>query len=208
MPTGYTAKIIEGEITDFKDFAKLCIRNFGATMHMRDDSLDSEYIPDEVPDFYKNNIKKSEEKIDEIKKMSDEDIINMENDRILDEIKYYKDKIEHIKKSYKILNDMLKKAKNFKLPSDDYFHYRSFLIEQLESTINQDCDIEYYEKNLNDLNKEYGTIKYPDIIRNEHIKNIENDIIYYKKTYNEQKKRVERNNKWVKELFEYLEKNY
>jgi hypothetical protein len=43
MPTGYTEPILKGEIDNFKNFAKICMRNFGATMHMRDKSYDKEY---------------------------------------------------------------------------------------------------------------------------------------------------------------------
>ena len=45
MPTGYTAGIADGTITNFEQYALRCIRAFGATMHLRDESLEHEYEP-------------------------------------------------------------------------------------------------------------------------------------------------------------------
>ena len=39
MPTGYTAYIKDGDITTGKDFLKLCLRNFGVAIDMRDEPL-------------------------------------------------------------------------------------------------------------------------------------------------------------------------
>lgn len=52
MPTGYTHKVQEGTITEFKDFALSCARAFGALITMRDDPMDAT-IPDVIePDGY------------------------------------------------------------------------------------------------------------------------------------------------------------
>lgn len=40
MPSAYTAPVQDGKITEFKDFAILCARAFGACIDMRDDPLD------------------------------------------------------------------------------------------------------------------------------------------------------------------------
>lgn len=45
MPTGYTAGIEDGTITDFPTFVMKCARAFGATITMRDDPMDAP-IPD------------------------------------------------------------------------------------------------------------------------------------------------------------------
>lgn len=57
MATGFTSGIIDGSITNFKQFATQCIRAFGATLHMRDESLDVEYTPQKVSDYYPNHVK-------------------------------------------------------------------------------------------------------------------------------------------------------
>ena len=48
MPTGYTAGIIDGKTETFQEFAKQCMRNFGACIHMRDENMGKEYEPIQV----------------------------------------------------------------------------------------------------------------------------------------------------------------
>ena len=75
MPTGYTAGIIDGEITTFEQFAIQCTRAFGATIHMRDNPLDSPYEPRTPSDHYVNSLQSQREKLEETKTMTDEAIV-------------------------------------------------------------------------------------------------------------------------------------
>jgi hypothetical protein len=47
MPTGYTAAVVDGKITEFKDFALQCSRAFGALISMRDDPFDAP-LPEKI----------------------------------------------------------------------------------------------------------------------------------------------------------------
>ena len=61
MPTGYTAAVVDGKITEFPEFAMSCARVFSALVIMHDDPMDAP-IPDEfVPSAY------SAERLDEAK---------------------------------------------------------------------------------------------------------------------------------------------
>ena len=52
MPTGYTADVQDGKITEFSEFALQCARAFGALIMMRDEPMGAT-IPDEFkPDSY------------------------------------------------------------------------------------------------------------------------------------------------------------
>jgi hypothetical protein len=75
MPTGYTAGIIDGEITTFEQFATQCSRAFGATIHMRDNPLDSPYEPRTPSQYYVNSLQSQREKLEETKTMTDEAIV-------------------------------------------------------------------------------------------------------------------------------------
>ena len=63
MPTGYTGYIVDGDITEFKDFAKLCMRACGATIHMRDEPTDKEYEPRTPSDYHLTSISRAENRI-------------------------------------------------------------------------------------------------------------------------------------------------
>lgn len=45
MPTGYTAAVVDGTVTDLKEFALQCARGMGALVMMRDDPRDAP-VPD------------------------------------------------------------------------------------------------------------------------------------------------------------------
>ncbi len=76
MPTGYTAEILDGKITTFPQFAKQCMRAFGATIHMRDDDMDAEFTPRTPSDYYAKEIKKANQVIKEAELLTDEEIID------------------------------------------------------------------------------------------------------------------------------------
>lgn len=42
MPTGYTAPVVDGEVTELKEFVWRCARAFGALVYLRDDPLTNE----------------------------------------------------------------------------------------------------------------------------------------------------------------------
>ena len=66
MPTGYTAYIEDGNITTGKEFLKLCLREFGIAVDMRDEPLSvpvpAHFEPDEwYKNHYMNTVKKLKE---------------------------------------------------------------------------------------------------------------------------------------------------
>lgn len=62
MPTGYTAYIKDGDITTGKDFLRLCLRNFGVAINMRDEPL-SKPVPTQFePDPYYKKITRKRSK--------------------------------------------------------------------------------------------------------------------------------------------------
>lgn len=62
MPTGYTAYIKDGDITTGKDFLKLCLRNFGIAINMRDEPLSKPVSTQFEPDpYYKKDYEKAVE---------------------------------------------------------------------------------------------------------------------------------------------------
>ena len=75
MPTGYTAGILDGKITTFPQFAKQCMRAFGATIHMRDDDMDAEITPRTPSDYYSKEIEKAKQLLKDAETFSDEVIV-------------------------------------------------------------------------------------------------------------------------------------
>ena len=106
MPTGYTDPILKGKITNFKDYAKLCMRAFGAAIHMRDDSLDIEYTKREPSQYHIDSLKSWEERLTELKSMTDEQLMEKRRNEIQDDIDYHQTKVTECKENFtKFLND-------------------------------------------------------------------------------------------------------
>lgn len=73
MPTGYTAKLHDGEQQTFREFALACARNFGALISMRDAPPDAE-IPDrfEPSTYYAKALEEAKARYAELSNMTAE----------------------------------------------------------------------------------------------------------------------------------------
>lgn len=196
MANGYTVGIIDGTIKTFNDYAKLCMKAFGATIQ--------EYRKAEPSKYH---IEKLEELREQKRKLSET------NDKaLLDGVKKeleadYEDnlkKIEEIKDAKTRLKDFLQKAKDYEAPTRDHEGIKSFMIEQLKITLDYDGDYSFYEDSnlkikakLNNLNA--------TVVRLEKLNDIEENIAYHLKSYNKEVERCERANLWVTNFLHSLE---
>ena len=60
MPSYYTSDIYEGKNVSFQDFALKCARQFGVFVHMNEEDPDSTLTRPMVSDYYKNNLRETE----------------------------------------------------------------------------------------------------------------------------------------------------
>lgn len=204
MPTGYTAGILDGSIKDFKSFAKLCIRNFCATIHMRDEDLNVEYKKAEPSKYHLEQIAKYKNEITRLKKISDSDLFSDYENGIKEEIKYHNNKIIEIQQYRKTLEEILIEAISFNPPTEGHFGYKKFMIEQLKSTIAHDCDTEYHYCKVNKLKEKLSDVNI-DEVRNYLINKAEKDYKYHKEQYRDDIKRCDDRNKWVEQVLETLD---
>lgn len=203
MPTGYTAGIVDGTTKTFQDFAKQCMRAFGATIHMRDESMDKEYEPRTPTDYHIKSLKEAKEKLKQAETLTDSQIVENKKLHIAEDKAYYLKKIEETKKVKQRLDSFLEKAKAFKPPTKDHEGIAMFMIDQIESTIKHDGDTKYYVDGLAKIDAELSNIN-ADKIRAEMIADAKRDIMYHTKEHNAELKRCEDSNKWVSDLLAVL----
>ncbi|WP_156387365.1 hypothetical protein [Devosia sp. Root105] len=87
MPTGYTAGVADGTVTDLRTFALTCARGMGALIMMRDEPMDAP-LPErfEPSEYSRKELDKAIERLKELKAMSPEQLAagaaawNAEND--------------------------------------------------------------------------------------------------------------------------------
>lgn len=203
MPTGYTEGILNGKIKTFEEFAILCIRAFGAAIHMRDESLDVQYKPREVEKYYYDSLETAKKNLEEFLKKSDDEILDDEIKSIESSINYYENKISETKNNLKKLKGILKSTKNWNPPTPDHEEFKKFMITQLEETIKWDGDYEYCEENLNTYLDLKSNLDIEKIKKNK-LETLEQSIEYSKTRLKEEIERVNDSNQWVESLLQSL----
>lgn len=147
MPTGYTAAIRDG-IT-FDQFAMSCARAFGALVMMRDEPNDAA-IPDVIKPstYHRDAAIRAEARLAELRAMTeaeatasalrarDEQIASAERgmaDMAADREKY---------------EAMRRQVQAWAPPSGAHIGLKTFMLEQIDSSIKFDCTGEWYQKQL------------------------------------------------------------
>ena len=145
MPTGYTAGVMDGQITTLEQFAKVCIRNFGLAMHMRDGDPNAVYSNTFAEDFYDSSIKYHRDAIDKASAELDR-VLNLSSSEV--EVAA-EEEIERLEQSW--LDTNKKSSLTFKRYSDmrklvEKWHppksclmVKDFMLKQLDESLNCDC---------------------------------------------------------------------
>lgn len=206
MPTGYTAGIIDGEITTFEQFATQCSRAFGATIHMRDNPLDSPYEPRTPSQYYVNSLQSQREKLEETKTMTDEAIVQDFETLLKDSLEYHERELEKTKVNLGRLNSIMESAKSWVPPTEDHEGVRDYMIDQLEITIKADGDPSYHVNKIVQARKELEEGIDPKVYREEKIKEIEDRISYYEGEVQKELERCKQSNDWMDKFLESIKK--
>jgi hypothetical protein len=206
MPTGYTAGIIDGKITTFEQFATQCSRAFGATIHMRDNPLDSPYEPRTPSEYYVNSLQSQREKLEETKTMTDEAIVQDFETLLKDSLEYHERELEKTKVNLGRLNSIMESAKSWVPPTEDHEGVRDYMIDQLEITIKADGDPSYHVNKIVQAKKELEEGIDPKVYREEKIKEIEDRISYYGAEVQKELERCKQSNDWMDKFLESIKK--
>lgn len=203
MPTGYTSYINDGKITSGKEFLKLCTRAFGIAVDLKDKSLDvptpNHFEPHPYYEkAYKDSLVSREKAYSMTLEEVKEDIISKYNDnkgraeKILEE---YKDED---KKYLKVREEVEKWIP----PTPEHEDLKKFCLEQINMSLNTSL-YEWCEKDINkELDTSDDTIKkYIDILRD----NADENLKRAYKNWQEELRRVEEKNLWMKQFLDSLE---
>jgi hypothetical protein len=204
MPTGYTAGILDGKIKTFPEFAKTCMRAFGATIHMRDDDLDKEYEPRTPSDYYSKELNKAKKLLNQIQILSDSKIITEREKELKKDREYHLKAIDEAKQGEKNLKSILKDVEKWNPPTNEHLEFKKFMIQQINSTIDFDCKTKYHDEKLIEITNELNNLN-ADHIRSKIRIDARHNLEYYTKERNEELKRCEDSNKWVTDLLTSLQ---
>lgn len=132
MPTGYTAEVVDGKITEFPDFAMTCARAFGALITMRDDPIDAP-IPEEFePDgYYAKWVAEGLKELGDVQAMTDGDANQAAVQAYQDARKSRADYLQRQETEAERINAMLAKVRAWTPPTPNHHEMKKFMIEQL-----------------------------------------------------------------------------
>lgn len=142
MPTGYTADIPSG-IT-FTQFALNCARSFGALISLRDNP--KEQIPDEIRpnQYHKRAMVDLQNELKALHTMSDKELEQASYVSWIKEEEIRTRILEEIRQRRKAYERMLAKVNAWTPPTPDHFALKTFMIKQIEESIQFDCTETYY----------------------------------------------------------------
>lgn len=139
MPTGYTAGVGDGKVKDFRTFALICARQFGATIMQRDEALDVPPRHREPSDYDTKALVAERKELARILKLTDKqceaEATKEYETALASHVERQKEK-DATERRYR---DMLYEVKKWEPPTADHRGMKRFMVEQLEESIKFDC---------------------------------------------------------------------
>lgn len=201
MPTGYTQGILDGTIKDLKGFAEVCSRAY--LYHMREEPFDTPYKKKTVSAYHSNAIVEIKEKIEKLKMTFDEGLVYQEKTKLLKRKAFYKRLIKKTKEDRLRLEKLLLEANEFIPPTEEHHSIKNFMVEQLQKTIEDDCDVSYYNQQLQNIAIELDNIC-GKTLRSTARVIFETNIRYHKKELAKEKENCAKINRWYVQFIKAL----
>lgn len=195
MPSGYTAALYEGRDINFQSFVLQCARAFGALIEMRDDPWDVP-IPDQFlpSSYHEEALEKAKARLSVVDAWSDAEAEwharKLYKSR---RAEYIASLIEQNERHFRY-EEMKRQVERWSPPTPDHENLKSFMLEQLESSIRFDCSFP-----LTPPVKLSG-VEY----RVQEVKHLLRDIDYHAQHHEEEVERTESRTDWVRALRESL----
>lgn len=195
MPTGYTADVENGKITDLKIFALRCARAFGALVMLRDEPMDMA-IPDEFKpsDYYALSLMLAKDKLKTLESMTQQQAKKECDEDYDNRVKYWEEARKKNIEVQKRYNQLLMKVHEWTPPSDEHIDLKYFMIEQL--TTGSQFDTSYEPS--------YPIRDVPSVWLANKIVLAKAQLKSAQEEYDKENERTVNRNRWIKQLRESL----
>jgi hypothetical protein len=193
MPTGYTADVQSGKVTEFPEFAMQCARAFGALIMMRDESSKAP-IPERFEpktSYYDEALASAKARLAELLAMSPEAVTAAAEESHKDAVARWSARRAARAAERQRYEAMLAKVAAWEPPTPEHDGMKKFMADQLRESIKFDCSGDYDDEPVALagpawLEKETETARW--------------DIGRYAKHRREEIARTEDRNKWLADL--------
>lgn len=134
MPTGFTAKLYDGEDVSFEEFVLKCSTAFGTP----EDRAESQRNLKVNPSYYRW-VETAEKRLDAISNISENDLIAQAHKRCEeDNAREYDHAVRQNQTRERYL-DMLDKVRFWTPPTSEHVNLKFFMVEQLTESMIHDC---------------------------------------------------------------------
>lgn len=198
MPTGYTAPVQSGEITEFKDFALQCARAFGALIMMRDDPSDAPIPKRFEPSTY--NADRLAEATAELARISDQPVSFWEAEAsrtYAEALARWEERRQEKREQRTRYEAMLAKVEAWTPPTPDHEELKKFMGQQLAESIRFDCGSTDEDEAKYDPKPELR--QWADY-RAERLAELTRQVSYHTEENRKEIERTEGRNRWVEAL--------
>jgi hypothetical protein len=192
MPTGYTAVLLEHEVT-FPQFAISCARAFGALITMRDEPGDAP-IPEElVPsDFHAMRLEEAREELRLFSTLTVPEREVMAKAGIATEIKRIESWISRETAENSVFDKMAEQVRRWIPPTSDHERMKEFMLEQLSIS-------------RSDLSYNYGALAAAKALSTSEWltakeKSLQRDVEYHAEEDQKERQRTAERNAWLRAL--------
>lgn len=193
MPTGYTADVANGKVTELEDYILTVSRGMGFAYHLRD-SVGVDGIPlQEEPSYYQTSYEDAVDKLNSWLKMSRQQR-RVEYNRYVEDVESSnKRAIKEHDRELSNYTNMIAKVEAWEVP-DFLESTKKFALEQLRGSVKFDCDGGPWTD---------GVLSYKEWLI-VHEGRLHRDVEYYRKKLDEERTRTAEANRYIKALYESL----
>lgn len=195
MPTGYTADVADGKLTDFAIFALQCARQFGATIMQRDEPMSSMPRLREESSYYREAREKAEKTLAELEKLGPKEAERRARAEYRDLLARHEGAIAERSAKRERYQAMLEKVRTWTPPTSQHRELKKFMEQQLTESIKFDCSWSF-EPPTQLTGPQWLAAK-----REKARKGVE----YYRKEEREERDRVAGANAWIEALYASLQ---
>lgn len=194
MPTGYTANVVDGRVTDFRTFALDCARAFGACVELRDEGGGGEKIPEEFhpSTYHLEACLRDQQRQRDVCAMSDAECEAAALRAYTDEVARRSKSLQRDADENERLYSMLRKVESWVPPTTEHIELKNFMIQQLTVSLNQ-----HYERPM-------PVLLSGAVWRQAELARLEKSIAYLKAEHAKEEDRARGRTRWVRELRDSL----
>ncbi|NHK29153.1 hypothetical protein FF098_014630 [Parvularcula flava] len=198
MPTGYTADVQSGEITEFRDFALQCARAFGAAIQLRDSEPGP--VPETLPNdggqsYHVNALAEAKAELKQISGISPDEAEAKALAEYESACARYQEHLADVTAHRQRYESMLSNVLAWVPPSPDHEELKAFMASQLRESLKFDCT-PYYD--------EPARLSGPEWLERS-LAAARRDVDYHLREAEKERDRAASRQEWVDALYRSLE---